>query len=423
MVRWFLKIALLLISLSIPIVDSVAQVAVNSQSGDKFTFRNPRKKSVTLNFELINNLIVIPVIVNDSDTLHFILDSGFNSIMISDMGYNMSISLQQTRRVQLIGLGEGEPVQALRSRGNDLFISGIVGTNQEVFVLVEDIFHLSSKMGMIINGILGHGFFRDFIVEINYDRKTLTFHDPERYRYRRPRRNTQELPIIVQQNKSFLQSSIQLDDTLTIPALLVIDTGGSHSLWLDGHTNQHITIPEKNISTLLGTGLNGPIYGKVARINELKIGSVHLEEIIASFPDSLSISNALGLDNRQGSIGAEILKRFNIIFDYPNRKITLRPNRLFKLGFYYNASGIEISNPLPGFPYFVVSDIRAGSNAYKAGLKLEDELIFLQGVSVNKLKLNDIRYILQGRPGKTIKLLIKRDGTRIPIEFKLERVI
>lgn len=420
--RFFL-IFLIILSIDFFTNCSFAQETIEYHADNKFFFKNPRKKSVSVNFELINNLIVIPVVINDSDTLHFILDSGFNSIMISDMGYNMSISLHQTRRVQLIGLGEGEPVQALRSQGNDLYIAGIVGTNQEVFVLVEDIFHLSSKMGKIINGILGHGFFRDFIIEINYDRKILTFHDPDRYRYRRPRRNTQELPIIVQQNKSYLQTMLVLEDKSTIPALLVIDTGGSHSLWLDGHSNQHIPIPEKSISTLLGTGLNGPIYGKVGRINQLRIGSSALEHVIASYPDSLSISYAIGADNRQGSLGAEILRRFNVIFDYPNRKITLRPNLQFRQSFYYNTSGIEISNPVPGLPYFVVSDIRAGSNAAKAGLKLEDELVLLQGNSVSKLKLTDIHYMLQGKPGKTIKMIIKRDGVRIPIEFKLEEII
>lgn len=419
--RLFFLIYIISVSILLPF-KGITQSTESLKEEHKFQIKNPRKKSISINFELLNNLIVLPVVINDSDTLHFILDSGFNSIMISDLGYNTSLSLNQTRRVQLVGLGEGEPIQAFRSQGNDLYVSGISGKDQEVFVLVEDIFHLSSKMGKTINGILGHGFFRDFIIEINYVQKRLTFHDPGRYRYRR-KKNSEEFPLLIIKNKSYLQTVIVNKNEASIPALLVVDTGGSHGLWLDSHTNETIRIPERNVSTLLGTGLNGSIFGKIGRIDELKIGSYKLENVIASYPDSVSISYALGVDDRQGSLGAEILRRFNIIFDYPDGKITLRPNSNFKQTFYYNPSGIEVSNPLPGLPHFVITDVRAGSNAQKAGIKLEDELISIQGNAVAKMTLNDISLILQGKPGRNIKLMVKRQGQKIPIEFRLEEVI
>ena len=400
----------------------ISQTIEGDKSEDKFFIKNPRKRSISMDFELLNNLIILPVIINDSDTLHFILDSGFNSVMISDLGPNTSLTLNQTRRVQLIGLGEGEPIQAFRSQGNDLYVSGIVGKDQEVYVLVEDIFHLSSKMGKTINGVLGHGFFRDFIVEINYVQKKITFNDPDRYKYRR-RRNSKEFPIVIRKNKSYLQAVILDNDESSIPALLVIDTGGSHGLWLDSHTNADIRIPEKNVSTLLGTGLNGPIFGKVGRINELKIGSFEMENVIAAYPDSVSISYALGIDDRQGSLGAEILRRFNIIFDYRAEKITLRSNSNFNQAFFYNPSGIEVSNPFPGLPHFVITDVRAGSNAQKAGLKLDDELVSIQGTGVSKMTLNEIALILHGKPNRKIKMVVKRQGQKIPIEFRLEEVI
>jgi hypothetical protein len=370
----------------------------------------------------LNNLIVLPVVINDSDTLRFILDSGFNSIMISDLGLSETVVLNQARRVQLIGLGEGEPIQAFLSSGNDLSISGIEGKNQDIYLLTEDIFHLSSKMGKNINGILGHGFFRDFIVEINYTAKKLTFHDPEKFRYRQGRR-AEELPLIIKQNKSYIQAEIVQDDGSNVKVLLVVDTGGSHALWLDVHTNENIKVPEKNFASLIGTGLNGALYGKIGRVSEFRIGSHTLKNVIASYPDSISIIYALGLDGRSGSLGSEILKRFNLIFDYPGGRLILRPNSSFKQAFYYNPSGIEISNPLPGYPYFIVTDVRAGSNAQKAGIKLQDELLSIQRASVKKMNLNDIVYILQGRPGRTIRLTVKREGETIPIVFKLEEVL
>ena len=47
--------------------------------------------------------------------------------------------------------------------------------------------------------------------------------------------------------------------------------------------------------------------------------------------------------DRNGTLGAGILKRVHVIMDYPNNQITLRKNnRLFNEPFLYNKSGIEL---------------------------------------------------------------------------------
>jgi predicted aspartyl protease len=401
---------------------SHGQDSIPVSESQRFVFENRNKRSITMDFKLYNNLMVIPVVINQSDTLHFIFDSGFNSILISDLGMQESLMLNQVRKVQLVGLGEGEPIQAFFSTGNDIKVSGIIGRNQDIFLLTEDIFKLSSKMGRPINGILGHGFFRDFIVEINYNRKKITFHNPERYRYRK-RRNSQELPLIIRGSKSYVQATVRQEDHSEVPVLLVVDTGGSHALWLDVHSENELFVPRINYPTLLGTGLSGPVYGKLGRVQSFSIGRHSIKDVIASFPDSTSILNAIGLDGRQGSLGSDILKRFNLIFDYGNQKLTLRPSLYFKLPFYYNPSGIEISNPIPGMPYYVVTDVREDSNAYLAGIRLNDELISIQGNNTNKMTLNDIHSTLQGMPGRNIRLSLKRDGKVYSVKFEMEKVL
>src|SRR5210317_1697992 len=49
---------------------SVRQFNANNRG---FLFNNPRKKRLTLDFKSASNLIIIPVTINDSDTLNFIL--------------------------------------------------------------------------------------------------------------------------------------------------------------------------------------------------------------------------------------------------------------------------------------------------------------------------------------------------------------
>ncbi|MCF6172544.1 MAG: hypothetical protein L3J44_01980, partial [Campylobacteraceae bacterium] len=80
------------------------------------------------------------------------------------------------------------------------------------------------------------------------------------------------------------------------------------------------------------------------KIDEISLGEFKLKKVNAAFPDSTSIAFARKFKERNGSIGGGILKRFNIIFDYPNRRITLKKNHHFSNPFYYNMSGIVLEH-------------------------------------------------------------------------------
>ena len=58
-----------------------------------FLFDNPKKKSITINFKLSNNLVIIPVAINNSDTLNFILDTGVKSPIITELPFVNKLNL------------------------------------------------------------------------------------------------------------------------------------------------------------------------------------------------------------------------------------------------------------------------------------------------------------------------------------------
>ena len=130
----------------------------------KFFFSDNEQKSVTIPFRFINNLIVIPISINSSDTLNFILDTGVNTTILSELNWQDSLSLVFAKQIELQGLGQGKPVEALHSFGNNISISDITGKNQDIYVLLESSFNLSAKMGISVNGIIGFPVFQSFIV-------------------------------------------------------------------------------------------------------------------------------------------------------------------------------------------------------------------------------------------------------------------
>jgi len=393
-------------------------------SFNDMAFVRKSQKRLILPFKLVNNLVILPVQINDSDTMNFIVDTGVNSTIITELSLSNTISLNYARKTKLRGLGEGEDLEALHSFGNEFNISGIKGKNQHVFVLLEDVFHLSTKLGMRVQGIIGYSLFRDFVVTINYERQKITFTKPKKYKPRKADlKRAIVLPLKLHKTKPYLEAEIiQFDDVKT-KVKLFIDTGASHALWLDTDSDKGILIPEKSIDSYLGRGLNGEIYGKIGRIKSIKLGEFVLEDVITVYPDTSSTNSTVGLGGRNGSLGADILKRFRVSIDYSRQEITLRPNMHFKDPFDYNMSGIEVSTPIPEMPYFVISNVRENSPAFKAGLLKGDQILWLHNHRVKDYTLSDINKLLYSKDGKKIKITIKRGEQVIKTTFVLEKII
>ena len=107
---------------------------VNAQSNYKLT---DKIKSQKIEFELINNIILIPVEVNGI-TLKFLLDTGvskpilFNFIKGSD-----SLKILNSEKIKIKGLGDGDYIDALRSSHNTFKIGDAINTDQTLFAVFD----------------------------------------------------------------------------------------------------------------------------------------------------------------------------------------------------------------------------------------------------------------------------------------------
>ena len=100
-----------------------------SQSG--FVIQN-KKQSDRIKFKLINNLILIPVEINGVE-LSFILDTGVSKpIVFNIINVSETLKINNSEKIFLRGLGEGEPVEALRSRNNIITIGDAISINQDL---------------------------------------------------------------------------------------------------------------------------------------------------------------------------------------------------------------------------------------------------------------------------------------------------
>jgi len=398
--------------------------------------------------------MVIPLEVNGTE-LSFILDSGVSTPILFNLTEQDSIQINMVSEITIRGLGEGEPIQALSSRENFFKMGEVKNPDQKLYVVLDKSLNFSPSLGIPIHGIIGYDLFRDFVVEINYGAQYIKFHNPEQYDDK-AHKKSQTLPLSIIKKKAYVDGSVVLNDAKEVPVRMLLDTGSSDAIWL--FENEVIGIPDRNYDDFLGRGLGGDIYGKRTKVRSIKLGDFVIADAKTAFPDKTSFNAIKSLGNRNGSLGGEVLKRFNFIFDYRNHKITLRKNSNFKSPFQYNLSGIDlqhngvryvaesIAGPngivkkkdsetfgnvqilmenqtrLSLVPEIIVSGIRAGSPAEDAGLQKGDVILAVNGKSVHTYKLQQILHMLNERKGKRIRVRIARANSDKLFTFVLKDV-
>jgi hypothetical protein len=415
------------------------------------------KNHFQMSFQLIHDLVILPVEINGVE-LSFLLDTGVDSTILFNLTEVDSLNVKNATSIRLKGLGAGDPIQAIKSSGNEIRIGKATSQSLILYVVYDYEIHLSNRVGVPIHGIIGYDFFKDFILEFNYPRQKIKIYNPEFYDYKKCRK-CEDLPLTFFKNKPYVTARVKIDDNTELPLNLLIDSGLGDAVWMLSDDNQGIKVPDRYFEDFLGFGMGGSVYGLRSRLKSLKLGRFEFEEVTASFPDSIYIKEMQTNKLRNGSIGSKILKRFGLTIDYPNKRLRLSPNKNFNAPFEYDMSGLIIAhtgfsyvkklrsgivsnsnnqeNNEPGIlvyksnseveftlePQYGIVEIRPNSPAEKAGLQIGDLLIDINRKKAYRFKLSEIYRILSSEEGKKIRLGIMRNGIEKVIKFELKKIL
>ncbi|MBD2704007.1 aspartyl protease family protein [Spirosoma sp. BT702] len=392
---------------------------------DRYGFYIANNRNWTrIPFQLHSNLIIVPVRINESDTLHFILDTGVSNTIITDPSAFRKQLLTVGRKVKLSGAGEGGSLTASVAIENSLSMGGLRAAHHNLVILDEDVLKLSEYVGTPVHGIFGYEIFANFVVNVDFQRRELTITKPEKFKYRKGKGD--RYPITIQNTKAYTDAFSVFDGEKTMPLRVVLDTGAGHALLLDrSRSTAAMPLPTKNIRAQLGRGLNGIINGCMGRIQKVRFGRYELDNILASFPDSMAFGMKLiDMPERQGNVGCELLRRFNVTFNYPDQYVVMKPiKRLMRESFEHDMSGMELKAKGEHYKNYYVDKVLENSPAEMAGLEEGDELMFVNNNSVNDMTISDIYKILQKGEGREVSLLVRRNGRLIVASFILKRLI
>ena len=163
-----------------------------------------------------------------------------------------------------------------------------------------------------------------------------------------------------------------------------------------------------------GEGIGGKVTMSLTVIKELKLGPYRFRNVPTYiFEDTYNVTSYPYL---AGLIGNDILRRFNVIFNYAKRDIYMIPNSHFREPFDYAYSGFEL--------YFIDGRIQIGSvskdsPAELAGIKEGDIVVSVN----NDLSQNFNKYksaILASN--SKVKLILRRNDQLLEVEMKVKNI-
>jgi hypothetical protein len=419
-------------------------IIINAQIGFEI-FNN--KKKVTIPFRQINNLTFINMKVNDVD-LTFLLDTGVSETLLFSLE-NKEVQFKNVEKIRFTGLGGSDYIEGIKSTHNKISINKDFGdNNHEIYLILNEDFNFSSHVGIPVNGIIGYNFFKDHLIKLDFEKHLITVYN-EKYHPEKKLKNFEKLPISIEAKKPYLVTEVQQTKNF-FPAKMLLDLGNSDAIWMFPSRIPNFNYNRPNIDDFLGRGFNGDIYGKRSRIHAIMLGKNILNLPIVSMPSAESVQSLNFVKDRIGSIGADILKRFIIAFDYKNQFFYIKKTSAVKNPFKFNMSGLDIKHDgmkwendfvkvdLPktnketntnetnvysersNFQYkfvlkpeYSISGVRENSPAYLIDLKKGDKLIEIDGKSTADMSLQQINEIFMSEENRTIKMRIIRNSVTL----------
>jgi hypothetical protein len=400
------------------VVVVVAYLAVAVDTASRGVAQQPAAGSpVTIPFELAARHVIVTVSVNRSRPLSFVLDTGASAAIIrTDVAKELGLSLQGG--VNAGGAGPGKQAGS-RVSSATWSLPGLTGFAQPV-LLALPLPELPSALGRDVDGIMGGEFIKQFVLELDYEARTIGLHDPATFVYGG---RGDALPL------EFTPSGHPVVRAIVTPVggkpleqSFMLDTGSGLALALHSPfvVEHDLLGPASTTIRAIGmAGAGGRSVGRLGRVAALQLGSFTIKSPITLF----SQDNGGAFANRAlaGNIGAQITIKFRLVLDYGRQRLILEPSSKFAEPFDRAVSGLALRADRPGYHTFRVHEVLEDSPASDAGIKEGDIISSIDGTPAESLALATIDEWFE-RP-IAYELTIRRAEQTIKVTLTPRRLI
>ncbi len=368
-------------------------------------------------FDLVTRHIVIKVRINNSAPLSFILDTG-DKVVIVDIARAKSLGLKLQGEVNVGGAGAAT-LKGSMVRDASLSVEGLERNTQPVAMAIP-LQGLAPRFGHDIDGIIGADFIKEFVVEVDYTARVLRLYDKATFEYSG---SGDTIPItFVQGGYPVVEGEIWLTGRPSIKGRFVVELGSGGSLVLHRpfvEQERLLGPTQKTIRSIGAGGAGGKVTGRSGRIDGLRFGRFRIDNPPTLFAEDSS--GAFASSELQGNIGAMILSKFRVIFDYSRSKMILEPNASLVDPIGSAGSGLRISAEGADYKTFRIEELLEDSPATEAGFKTGDIIVAIDGRPAGEWTLSTLQELFEKPVPR--KLSVRRGEKSLDITLTPRRLI
>jgi hypothetical protein len=374
---------------------------------------------------------VVPPIPFDFDSAHIIFQASLNGSKpiwwILDTGADQEVI--NTPRLADFGLkpygktaatGGGGSAEYDYATGATFTLPGVELRNQHVAVIDQT--GLERALGMPLGGIFGYDFISRFVIEIDFEKKLMTLHDPANWKYTG---SGFIVPVVFDNGIPFTHGTISVPTKPEIPGFFVLDFGAAETMTLTSpfvKANDLVRLAQTNASVNKTAGLENQFFTQQnvrGRIQKLKLGGMEVDDIPINM--SVNTKGAYASSSFSGTIGESTYRRYHVFLDYARNRVIFEPTaeagKPFPERRTYGLTVLASGADLHTYP---VTAVRPGSPAEQAGFKKGDVIAGFDGKPATEFTLGQLRIWL-GKEGEHHEVEVARGGEKvtIPVEVKL----
>ena len=252
-----------------------------------------------LHYRANGKLASVPVSVNGSRRLWFVLDTGARHTLV-DSAAALALGLEIVSEDQGSGAGRGTYRQ-WHAPPIDVTVGPVVLHVPDPWVI--DLAHVGTAQPP--DGLLGADLFERYVIRIDPVARTLAFIDSTSYRYQG---KGAMLPLTDTESRLYVDVQLTLPNGITETHAMRIDTGSEDA----ASDNLVRRSPERRLARQ-GVGLGAAYVDTSGVFESIGLGPY-------------AVHRAWGASNDHPAVGMEILRRFTMTFDVPHGRLFLEPN-------------------------------------------------------------------------------------------------
>lgn len=251
--------------------------------------------------------------LNDSDSLTMMFHTSSTGVTVTKESLENKILLKNKQSTNIQTWGGRADSEF--SENNTFKLGSLKWDDMTVFV--------NENSGPDTDGKFGYDLFKNKIVSLNYDEKTMVVSEflPKNLN------GYQKMKLIFEDGSMFIEGTLVFESQ-EFTGNFMFHTGYGGAILLDPKLGEKYN--SKSLLTISTSELKDS-FGNVFKIEtkllpKVKIGKKTLKNIPLSFA-------ARSSDIPMKVFGNDLLKRFNVVFDFQKNEVYLKPNGLWKMNY------------------------------------------------------------------------------------------